>query len=636
VTPLIRRLVLSAILFALAASAQTGTPVPALSALDSVMQQALARYSVKGGALAIVKDGHLVFARGYGLADAEAQQPVQPDSLFRWCSISKTVTAAAVMRLVEGGKLDLDTPVFSILSEYAPYNGKLGDSRLAAITVGQVLHHTGGWDRDITQFDPVVAEGSLKVSQTTGASFPPSADDVIRYMLAQRLDFAPGSRFAYSNFGYVLMGRVIEKISGQTYDAFVRRTLLDPSGLPRVQKGSSVLAGRVTGEVKYYDYPGAPLINSYVSPAREKVATPYGLLNCELLGPAGAWIGSAIDLAKFVAMLDGARPPAVVSANSFSRMLAQSQPPTWVDSFGWYGFGLFVQRQPDGTNWDHGGYTPGSQSYFYRFANGLGYAVLFNGATQDGANPIGYVGQAVWDAMAAVRDWPDHDLFPQYYPPRIANAGVVNAASFRPGALAPDSLATILGVDLGGRSADAAVSLRDGRPVQILYSGPCQINIVVPGDIGLDDTTLIVRRAGWPDAVAALPLAAVSPGVFTLNESGLAAASLVRGRSGESASWEPVFQIDADGKVVAKPIVFAPEMEELSLVLYCTGIRGRKSLEGVTVSLGAASYAGSQVQYPGLDQINISLPRTLAGAGVVAVTVQVDGVASNTVSLEFR
>src|SRR4051812_21719260 len=129
--------------------AQTGTPVPALSALDGVMQQALSRYSVKGGALAVVKDGHLIFARGYGLADAESQSPVQPDSLFRWCSISKTITAAAIMRLAQENKLDLDSPVFSILDQFAPYNGTWGDSRLRSITVRQVLHHTGGWDRTV-------------------------------------------------------------------------------------------------------------------------------------------------------------------------------------------------------------------------------------------------------------------------------------------------------------------------------------------------------------------------------------------------------------------------------------------------------------------------------------------------------
>src|SRR5436305_11644920 len=97
-------------LFALVAPpfciAQTGTPVPALSSLDAVMQQALARYSVKGGAIAVVKDGHLIFARGYGWANSETQLRVQPTSLFRWASVSKTLTAAAVMSLVEKGELN--------------------------------------------------------------------------------------------------------------------------------------------------------------------------------------------------------------------------------------------------------------------------------------------------------------------------------------------------------------------------------------------------------------------------------------------------------------------------------------------------------------------------------------------------
>src|SRR4051794_1221751 len=162
------------------------------------MQEALTRYSVKGGALAVVKDGHLLFARGYGWADAEALQPVEPDSLFRWASTSKTLTASAVMRLVEDGKLDLDTPVFRILNQYSAYNGKLADSRLAGITVRQVLHHVAGWDR-MASGDPVAGNRTIEASSATHTEFPPSRDTVIRYMLGQRLDFDPGSRFAYSN-----------------------------------------------------------------------------------------------------------------------------------------------------------------------------------------------------------------------------------------------------------------------------------------------------------------------------------------------------------------------------------------------------------------------------------------------------
>src|SRR3954447_18407548 len=82
----------------LTSSTQSGSPSEELSVLDTVMQQALTRYHVNGGALAIAKDGRLVYARAFGVADKNSQTPVQPQSVFRWCSVSKTVTATAVMR----------------------------------------------------------------------------------------------------------------------------------------------------------------------------------------------------------------------------------------------------------------------------------------------------------------------------------------------------------------------------------------------------------------------------------------------------------------------------------------------------------------------------------------------------------
>ena len=608
------------------------------------MQQALARYGVKGGALAVVKDGHLIFARGYGWADAEARTPVQPDSLFRWGSIAKTITAVAVVRLVEDGKVDLDTPVWSILNQYAPYNGKWGDSRLGRITVRQLLHHTGGWDRDKSG-DPMLGDPTVDASNATHTSFPPSHDAMIRYMLAQRLDFDPGSRYAYSNFGYMLLGRVIEKVSGQPYETYVREKVLDPLGLPSVQHGSSSLAGRLPGEVKYYDYPGASLISSYVSAAREKEPAPYGLLNMDLNDSDGGWIGSVIDLAKFVSMLDGARPRALVSSQSFASMIAETPRNTWVPGTpNWYGFGLFLVSQLGGVTWSHGGAAPGTNAWFYRFANGVAYAFVFNGATEDHVYPNAYTGQAVWDALAAVPEWPDHDLFPQHYPPRIAPAGVVNAASFQGGAPAPGSLATILGVDLGGQDAGVSVSLREAggaeRPVEVVYSGSGQINCVLPGEAVPGEASLAVRREGWPDAVVAISIGAVSPGLFTLNPAGLAAASLVRSRPGEAPVWEPVYDVDGSGNIIAREIVFGDGDEELTLVLYCTGVRGRSSSGVVAVEIGglrlAPSYVGPQQQYAGLDQINVALPKSLAGAGDVSVLVNVDGLPGNPGRLTFR
>ncbi len=113
----------------------------------------------------------------------------------------------------------------------------------------QLLHHTGGWDRDKSG-DCMFGDPTVDASNATHTAFPPSRDTMIRYMLAQRLDFDPGSRFAYSNFGYMLLGRVIEKISGQPYATYVREKVLDPLGLPHVQQGSSQLSGRLPGEVQ--------------------------------------------------------------------------------------------------------------------------------------------------------------------------------------------------------------------------------------------------------------------------------------------------------------------------------------------------------------------------------------------------
>ena len=135
-------------------------------------------------------------------------------------------------------------------------------------------------------------------------------------------------------------------------------------------------------------------------------------------------------------------------------------------------------------------------------------------------------------------------------------------------------------------------------------------------------------------------MAPVSPGLFTLNQAALVAASLVRSRPGEQPSWEPVFQVDGSGNVIARPIVFGGEEEDLFLILYCTGVRGRRGEQGATVQLGdvavVADFVGPQSEFEGLDQINIKLPRALAGKGEVSVSAEVDGLRSNSGSLTFR
>jgi len=129
----------------------TGIPVPGMESFDRFMTNLMARYNIPGAAVAVVKDGRLVFAHGYGLADKENNQLVQPESLFRIASISKPITAVTVLKLVEEGKLDLDAKVFCapggscLLEHLQPLPGRtVLDQRIYNITVRMLLQHSGG------------------------------------------------------------------------------------------------------------------------------------------------------------------------------------------------------------------------------------------------------------------------------------------------------------------------------------------------------------------------------------------------------------------------------------------------------------------------------------------------------------
>lgn len=195
----------------------TGIARFGMESFDTVIPTLMSRWNIPGAAVAVMKEGHLIFARGYGYANKSKSELVMPDSLFRIASISKPITATCVMRLVERGKISFDTKVFPFLDLGMP-----SDTRVNQITVHNLLEHTGGWNRDISG-DPI--DNMVSIARTMGAPSPPDPTTFVRYMLTQSLDFNPGLRYAYSNAGYIVLGRVIEKISGQSYESYARSVL---------------------------------------------------------------------------------------------------------------------------------------------------------------------------------------------------------------------------------------------------------------------------------------------------------------------------------------------------------------------------------------------------------------------------
>ena len=391
----------------------TGVPVAGMESFDRGLIALMQRWQIPGGALAVARDGRLVMARGYGLGDVERNEPVQPDSLFRIASVSKPITSAAVLKLVEDGRLDLEARALDILGLRGLPSGGGADPRTGDITVRHLLRHAGGWDRE-RSFDPMFAGN--RVAGELGVPGPASCESVVRFMLGRPLDFEPGSRYAYSNFGYCVLGRIVEKIAARPYGDHVKEAVLEPMGITGMRVGRSALDERADGEVRYYAYPGAPLAQSVLSDGPRWVPRPYGGFYLEAMEAHGGWVASAIDLVRFVIAVDGSRQPEFLSGETVGLMVSPTAADTWLDASSYYGMGWSVEPTRRGATWWHSGSLEGTVSLLVRSDDGLAWAALFNSRPKDGDRFLEELNAELWKASYQVEKWPDHDLFKLYGP----------------------------------------------------------------------------------------------------------------------------------------------------------------------------------------------------------------------------
>jgi N-acyl-D-amino-acid deacylase len=392
------RTLATGVLLAAAAHAQ-------FESYDRLMSDLMERYHLPGGAVAVTRNGKLVFAQGYGFADRDRRVRVQSDSLFRIASISKPFTSAAILKLAEAGKLRLDDKAFPYLKDLQPPQGATPDPRLASITIRQLLHHTGGWDRDASfdpMFRPVVAAKSV------GTAAPASCETVIRYMLGQKLDFDPGTKYAYSNFGFCILGRIIERVSGMRYEEFVKREVLAPAGITRMKVGKSLTSDTGAGEVHYYHDGEARSVFPSIT---GQVPWSYGGFYLEAMDSHGGWIASAIDLVKFANAIDGRRGKPLLRKESIAELISRPAPPMPQNAESWYGLGWSIRRVGNDANWWHTGSLPGTTTILVRAANGYCWAALFNSRPEGKNTLAGDLDSGLWTAFRGVTDWPSRDLF---------------------------------------------------------------------------------------------------------------------------------------------------------------------------------------------------------------------------------
>lgn len=388
----------------------SGPAVPGGLAIDQRVIELLRLRGMEGGAsLAIAKDGKLVLARGYGWADAPSRTPFAPDALSRIASISKTVTMAAVMHLVEGGQLGLDDKLLARLPAFATPAPL--DHRTADITLRQVLGHAAGFPAT-GDYNPMQMQGA--VMNDLHLTAPPTCAEVLRWWLGRySLAYAPGTSHAYSSIGYCALSLVVEGVTGQGYQAYVRESVLAPMEIHDMRFAGTHWEDRAPGEVTYHStggaasvFPGDPAIVPY----------PYGTFSVPAYAGGGAWIASAVDLVRLLDGLEGRGRPPFLAPSSWSLALTNQWP-----GFG-YGLGIdFWQAPGAGALWKgHSGWFGASPLvYALRSDDGWAFALILNSAppAYDNVEALEEFGPVVFDAIAAGFTGSATDLYPDFPSP---------------------------------------------------------------------------------------------------------------------------------------------------------------------------------------------------------------------------
>lgn len=356
----------------------TGKALAQLAPFDELMTSFIAEHKVPGAALAVSRHQRLIYARGFGYADVEQQTPVEPESLFRIASVSKPLTAVAILQLVEQGKLGLGDRVLDRMPRNA--DDQITDQRWKLITVRHCLQHTSGWDRD-KSFDPISRPATI--AKALECELPVGPREVIRYMFRQPLDFDPGERFAYSNLGYLILGRIIENVSGRKYEAYVKEQVLAPLGIKRMQLGRALLKDRLPDEVCYYDQQKRRGPSVY-PPLAAEVPFQYGGSNFEAYEAHGGWVSSAPDLIRFATAFDAPSKCLILSKRTIDEMwkrpagaAGKNKDGTPRDAYYGCGWNVRPTKNDRVTTW-HNGLITGSGALLVRRQDGLNWAVLFN------------------------------------------------------------------------------------------------------------------------------------------------------------------------------------------------------------------------------------------------------------------
>ena len=389
VTVLIALMMVAAVAAAQRQWSVTGQEVPEMAAVDLMVQDIMQTHSIRGSSVAIAKDGRLVYARGFTWDDPSVE-PIQPTTLFRIASISKSITSIAVHQLIEDGTLSYDTEVMSGL-DVNPLWGWRVDPRLDSVTVDHLLTHTSGM---YSQDNVYVVDGVVAAAHGVGQ--PTTRKEMASYIVANPFLFDPGTAWDYNNYGYIMLGMLVEQVTGQDFPEFVFENIFRPVGVSRARLPHTLPSDRAPTETTYDGLEG----------------DPYAVI-AENAFAAGLMVMSAPDLARVYSVLfDHPQAGGLLDNETVDQMLAipfaageeQGYGRGWVNEDFFtnsdHTVGWLTNPNDRHRVFGHGGGGGGVHTLAVWRSDGIVFVIFTN------KDPI-----AETIDFPEITSWPDHDLW---------------------------------------------------------------------------------------------------------------------------------------------------------------------------------------------------------------------------------
>lgn len=330
------------------------------ASIDSEVSRIMNKYNIPGLQLAITYKDRLVYLKSYGVGNKETGEPVTNESLFRIASVSKVITLVAILKLIDEKRLRFDDKVFG-------QNGVLGfdfgtkpyNQHVEAITVKHLLEHKSGWTN--YPFDPMFGYPGY------------SNEDLLTEMLDNRPPAnLPGAVENYLNFGYFVLARIIEKVTGLPYETYVRQTLFEPFGITGIKVGRNTVDQRYENEVTYYD---------------QENYSPY-LIDVTRMDAAGGWVANAADLARLLVRINrNSLKPDVLPGSALNYLYLSFH--TWVFN----------------------GSMSGTASSLVRINDDLGGAIVVNTRAIPDREMLNDINNLLTNRVSQISQWPAYDLF---------------------------------------------------------------------------------------------------------------------------------------------------------------------------------------------------------------------------------